>query len=218
MAEPPENRPTAVGDHHDLDLRGTREALRAVDPHDRDAVAALVDPLAVTAAAGSFEALELLVRAVDEFRLARPAIQRLLVNDADVDEVAQDVLVAVAETVGSYRGDARFSTWLYQVARFKAIAHLRRTRPTTPLPDDASESAAEGTAGDAQRISSIIATRASVAEILESLPALYRGPVTLRDIEELPYDEVAMQLGININTAKTRVARGRALVAARLTS
>lgn len=206
--------PTANG--HSLDLRRVREALRSVDPADRDAVSAVVDPLARAAAAGSFGALELLLRAVDELRLTRPAIRRLLVNDTDVEEVAQDVLVAVAETVGGYRGDARFTTWLYQVARFKAIAHLRRSRPAAPLPDDAPASGAAGTVGDAQRISSMIATRASVGEILEALPTLYGRPVALRDIDELSYDEVATELGINVNTAKTRVARGRALVAARL--
>lgn len=217
MGGAPHDNLNAAETGRDIELRGLREALRSVDPHDREALAAVVDPLASAAASGSFEALELLIRAVDELRLARPSIQRLLVNDADIDEVAQDVLVAIAETVSGYRGEARFTTWLYQVARFKAIAHLRRTRPTSPLPADA-PSGDDWATGDAQRISSMIATRASIDEILESLPVLYRTPVTLRDIEELPYDEVATRLGININTAKTRVARGRALVAARLTT
>ncbi|MEJ7845944.1 MAG: sigma-70 family RNA polymerase sigma factor [Acidimicrobiales bacterium] len=183
------------------------DALRRAS--DADARAALLDPLALAAGAGSVPALTLLLWAVDELGLARPAIRRLLVADAEVDEVAQDVLVAVAETIGGYRAEARFTTWLHQVARFKAIAHLRRKRPTGTLPDDER-------LGDAARISSIIATRTSVETILRELPEAYRGPVVLRDIEHLPYDELARRLDLNLNTAKARVARGRALVAARL--
>lgn len=202
----------------ELDARVVREALRTLSPRDSGAVAAVIDPLASSAAAGSVEALDLLIWAIDELGLARPAIRRILVDDADVDEVAQDVLVAIAETVSAYRGEARFTTWLYQVARFKAIAHLRRTRPTVPLDgvDGAGGAGGDDPTGDARRISSLIATRASVRQILDTLPDAYRAPLVLRDMDQLPYDEVARQLGLNVNTAKTRVARGRAMVAARM--
>jgi RNA polymerase sigma-70 factor, ECF subfamily len=185
-----------------------RQVLRAA-AGDRDAVADLLDPLAREAAAGSPEAVEVLVWAVDELGLARPAIRNLVVDEADVEEVTQDVLVAVAETIDGYRGEARFTTWLHQVARFKAIAFLRRRRETMALPDDEA-------VGDAQRISSMIATRASIDDVLRQLPDEYREPVLLRDVQQLPYDQLAERLALNVNTAKSRVARGRALVAARL--
>jgi RNA polymerase sigma-70 factor (ECF subfamily) len=185
-----------------------QEALREA-AGDRDRLSELLDPLARDAAAGSPEALEVVVWAVDELGLARSAIRQLLVDEADVEEVTQDVLVAVAETVDGFRGEARFTTWLHQVARFKAIAFLRRRRETAALPSD-------DPAGDAQRISSMIATRASIDEVLRQLPEEYREPVVLRDVQQLPYDQLAERLALNVNTAKTRVARGRALVAARL--
>jgi RNA polymerase sigma-70 factor, ECF subfamily len=153
-----------------------------------------------------------------------------LVDPADVEEVAQDVLVAVAETIRGYRGESRFTTWLYQVARFKAIAHLRRTRPSMavngslggPSPGPGAPSVGADIeppeVGDSQRISSMIATRTSVDEALQGLPERYRAPVMLRDVEQLPYDVIARRLELNINTAKTRVARGRALVAAHLSA
>lgn len=152
--------------------------------------------------------LEVLLWAIDELDLARPAIRRLVVAESDVDDVAQDVLVAVAESISGFRGDARFTTWLHQVARFKAIAYLRRQRDQVPLSDD--------DVGDARRMSSLIATRATVQRVVDELPERYRDPVRLRDIDQLPYEEVAVRLGIPPATARTRVARGRALAAARL--
>lgn len=168
--------------------------------------AELLDPVAARAAQGDLDALEDLLWAVDALRLARPAVRRLVVDEADAEEVEQDVLVAVAETISGFRGDARFTTWLHQVARNKAIALLRRRRPTASLDD----------VGDAARISSIIATRTALDDAIGRLPEMYRVAVVRRDVERRPYVEVAEVLGINVNTAKTRVARGRALAAAHL--
>jgi RNA polymerase sigma-70 factor (ECF subfamily) len=185
----------------------TRKALAAA-AGDPERLAALLDPLAVEAAAGERDALELLVWAVDELRLAEPAVRGLVINRADVEDVTQDVLIAVAETIGGFRGEARFRTWLNQVARFKAIDHLRRKR------DEAGLSA--GDVGDAARISSMLAERATLERVLTGLPEHYGRALVLRDVQQLDYDDIARRLGITVNTARSRVARGRGLVAARL--
>ncbi len=182
-----------------------RKALRTAA--DRDARSDLIDAVALRASGGDAAALDDLLWAIDELHLARPAIRRLVVQDADAEEVEQDVLVAVAETIAAFRGEARFTTWLHQVARFKAVAHLRRRRDTVTLDEDP---------GDAARISSIIATRTALDNAIRDLPEGYREALVLRDIEQCPYTEVAERLGLNLNTAKSRVARGRALTAARL--
>lgn len=188
------------------DQREWRREVR--EATDREARAELVDAVARQAASGDLDALGELIWVVDELHLARSSIRRLVVQDADAEEVEQDVLVAVAETIGSFRGDARFTTWLHQVARFKAIAHLRRRRSTAPLDDDDQ--------GDAARISSVIATRTVLDAVVRDLPEIYRTALVLRDIEGRPYAEAATLLDLNVNTVKARVARGRALAAARL--
>ncbi|MGH9210473.1 MAG: RNA polymerase sigma factor [Acidimicrobiales bacterium] len=184
-----------------------RTALRRA-ASDPESLAALIDPLAAHAAAGSLAHLELVVWAIDELRLADFTIRRLVLDESDADDVAQDVLVAVAETISGFRGEARFTTWLNGVARFKAIAHLRRKRDEAPL-DDVGPT-------DAERISSMLANRVVLQELLDDLPEHYRAAVVLRDVQQLPYQEITRRLAINVNTAKSRVARGRALVAARL--
>jgi len=204
----------AGGSAVDLDaaLRGDRRAgnavmgaLRAAERDD-----ALIDQVALAAAGGSEIALDYLLAAIDELGLARGAIRRLVLAPDAVDDITQDVLIVVAEKIGTFRGEARFTTWLYRVARFKAIDHLRRSRDTDGLDD------AEQEPSDAMRMSSLIATRALIRTAVDALPEHYREAVVLRDIEGLPYEEVALR-GVPLNTAKTRVARGRALVAAKIT-
>lgn len=185
-----------------------RTALRAATGTER---ADLLDRLAGDAV-DDRAALETLLWAVDDLDLARPAVRRLVIGEVDVDDVVQDVLITVADRLHTFRGDARFTTWLHQVARHKAIAHLRRRRDEAPLPDDGTET--PGT--DAARLSSMIATRASVRAALDDLPARYRDPVVLRDVDHLAYDRIAARLDLPAATVRTRVARGRALAAATL--
>lgn len=168
----------------------------------------LLDELAGTAAAGDLAALDALLRTLDERRLVRTAVRRTIVAEADLDDVVQDVMVAVAEGIGGFRGEARFTTWMGGIARHKALAHLRRRRDEAPLPDEL--------VGDARRVSSVLATRATVEDVITRLPDIYRSVVVLRDVEQRPYDEIATTLGLNEHTVRTRAARGRAVAAALL--
>jgi RNA polymerase sigma-70 factor (ECF subfamily) len=175
---------------------------------DDEQRAPLLDPVARAAGQGDLAALDDLLWAVDELGLARRTVRRLVLDEQDADEVEQDVLVAVAETVHAFRGESRFTTWMHTVARRKAVDALRRRRtPTTAITDDL---------GDARRISSVIATRTALDAAIASLPDTYRDAVVLRDVEGHEYAVVADRLGLNLNTTRTRIARGRALVAAHL--
>jgi RNA polymerase sigma-70 factor, ECF subfamily len=99
---------------------------------------------------------------------------------------------------------------LFTIAHHRAVDHLRRQRATEPLPD--------GDVGDALRISSLISTREAVQQLVRRLPDHYRRGVELRNIERLSYAGAAQRLGLNVNTVKSHVARGRALLAAMLES
>jgi RNA polymerase sigma-70 factor (ECF subfamily) len=111
----------------------------------------------------------------------------------------------VVQAIGSFQGDAKFTTWLHQLARNRSVDHLRRVRSTT------SREAVEPS--PAERMSSLVASRHAVRQLLDQLPPRYRDAVLLRDVEHLPYADVATRLGRNLNTVKAHVARGRALLA-----
>lgn len=170
----------------------------------------VLDALALSASNGSPFALELLLGLVTDHRLAATAIGRHVSSSAVAEEVEQEVLIAVARSIHRYRGDARFTTWLYALARNTAVSELRRQRPTSAMEDE--------TLGDwaQRRVSSLVAERDMVREAVYSLPPVFRETVLLRDVERLSYSEIAERQGLAINTVRSRLSRGRALLAARL--
>lgn len=168
---------------------------------------AALDALARHATTGSPVAVELLIEAIDRWAVARHAVRKVLIDESAVDEVTQDTLIAVAQTVATFQGQGTFAAWLHQMARRRAADHLRRMRST---------SGAAGHDSDAAQIAALVSSDAEVRSLLDGLPDRYRDAVLLRDVEGLPYPEAAVRLGRNVDTVKAHVARGRALLAGRL--
>lgn len=167
-----------------------------------------LDELARLAGTGSGLAVELLIEAIDELGVARRAVAAFLFDEAAVQDVTQDTLIAVAGSVTSFRGDAKFTTWLHQVARRRTVDYLRRERSTERLDEEDH--------GPAMRISSLVASEDAARQLVGSLPEPYRSAVYLRDVKRRPYPDVARDLDRNLNTVRSHVARGRAMLAALL--
>lgn len=174
-----------------------------------DELADLVDAAGRSAADGDSDSLDSLLYAIDHHRLADPGIRRVVMEESTVDDVRQDVLIAVTQSIASWNRSGRFTTWLFVVGRNKAVDHVRRR---TPVPD----SEAVEQLSDAERISSLLAERHDAANLIASLPETYREAVRLRDIEGLSYGEVASTLELPVNTASSRIHRGRAMLAQQL--
>lgn len=175
---------------------------------DRGEISELLNKFALEAAGGSREALDSLLQVIDEHRLANAMVRRFILNEELVDEATQDTLIAIAESIHKFRSESKFTTWLYSIARNVAIGHLRRINP------DVSLDTAENSAGASRRLSSVVAERAAIQRAVETLPDHYRDTVMLRDIERRTYEEIATELGIELNTVRSRLARGRAMLAA----
>jgi len=146
------------------------------------------------------------------FRLTRSA--------QDAEEVAQDAFVSAWKSLGGFRGDATFSTWLYRIVWRKAIdrAELLRNRGRREIAvDDPARVEAETMPGDAGSSSAAAAAgRAGSAEsarlerLLATLPEVARAVVTLFYYEDRSVGDVAAALGIPEGTVKTHLFRARA--------
>jgi hypothetical protein len=96
----------------------------------------ILNSLAISAANGSPYALELLLGFMTDYRLAAPAIGRHVQSPAVIEEVEQEVLIAVARSIHRFRAEAKFTTWLYSLARNTAVSELRRLKQTSSIDDE----------------------------------------------------------------------------------
>jgi len=168
--------------------------------------AELLDALATAAAGGDNNAAADLAWAVLRFRLARGAIRQYLISDADVDAAEQATLVAVAFRIQSWKGESRFTTWLYQVAKNEARQLIRAEKRHR----DRAESGdpVEHAEHFVARVSSMIADAAMVRRAIDALTENHKAALLLREEQGLTYDEIAEQLDVPLSTAKTWVRRG----------
>jgi RNA polymerase sigma-70 factor (ECF subfamily) len=124
-----------------------------------------------------------------------------ILGDRDLaDDVAQDAFVRAFRFLRRYRGDARFSTWLFSITRNCAMDELRRSARRARI---------EVRATAERQISSDLRLRVEVREALAGLPLDLRAPVVLIDMFGLSYREVASVLGLAEGTVKSRVHRAR---------
>jgi len=128
-----------------------------------------------------------------------------LVGPGSADDVVQEVFVSVHRNLNSFRGEARFSTWLHRITLNACAAVLRKKQPDSL--DDWPEPAAHH---DPARAGEQAQLRELLAWAMRQLPEGVREAVTLRELAELDYAEIAEVLGIELGTVKSRISRGRA--------
>lgn len=203
-----------------MGMTRTDELVRALDAADARAASRAADELVAAGyadealdalaerAASSRSALELLVETLDTSGVVHRFVGSMLLDRDAIDDVAQDTLISVVQSITSYRGGGRFTSWVHPIVRRRVADHLRRQRETTTLDEELLPTA---------RMSSMIATRATVQQALADLPELYRIPVMLRDVHGLTYAQVAERTGRTLGTVKSQISRGRAMVAGMLT-
>jgi len=152
-------------------------------------------------------------------------------NDADAEEVVQDVFRALFDKADTFEGRSSLSTWLYRVTTNKALRTRQRKRVKlevsledqlpTFLEDghragDRSFLLADWSAGAEDEVLSS-ETRALVHRAIDMLPSHYRVVVVLRDIEELSNEEIAEILGEGVASVKSRLHRARMALREQLT-
>ena len=145
---------------------------------------------------------------------------RIVGNDDDAEDVAQEAFVRAYRALPRFRGDSKFSSWLYRITTNRALTHLKRRNRRGDTVDIDAGPHIEARAvddGRAEETSPELhvrdeefrrAVRAAVTE----LPEQYRVVVTLFYLEERSYKEVAATLGIPMGTLKTHLHRARALL------
>jgi RNA polymerase sigma-70 factor (ECF subfamily) len=168
------------GDHEDL-----VERLQASDP-------------------AAFEAL---VRAY-QHRVFGVAV-RMLGNRTDAEDIAQEVFLRVYRAIGTFRGEAKLSTWLYGIASNLCLNRLASADRHRVRHDEDAIMRAPSEAADATATIERNEVDTALRQAIAELPDERRIVVVLRDLEGLSYDEIAQALDLEPGTVRSRLHRAR---------
>ncbi|MSO50563.1 MAG: sigma-70 family RNA polymerase sigma factor [Acidobacteria bacterium] len=121
------------------------------------------------------------------------------------EDVAQEAFLRAFRSLGQFRGQSTFKTWLYQIATNVARTQVARRRDRKE--DQEPETRPDRPSGE--NVERRVIAHDQLRRALAELPDDWREAVILRDIEGLEYREIADVLGIPMGTVESRIFRGR---------
>ncbi len=155
-------------------------------------------------------------------------VNQLLRNSEDAEEVTQDAFIRAHRGLVNFRGESAFSTWLFQIAtnlaRNRYWYWWRRKKDKSvsldaPLRSDSETTLGDMIAAEVETPDDITVSREFVTRIasgMERLGAKHREILVLRNVKNQTYEEIAGILGISVGTVKSRIARARESLRAKL--
>ena len=178
------------------------QAILADDPEPRDKVAAVApaEPSLTEAT------LLTLIPKLKGF------LSRRVSNEADVDDLTQEVLLRIHQSAASLSDQTRVYAWIWQIARNAVIDHYRRSKPSVDL-DSVSLGPEAPQGSDIQEL-----VLTWLGPTIQELPEPYRDAMRLSEIEGLDQAEVAARLSLSLSATKSRILRGRVKLREALTA
>ena len=173
--------------------------------------------------AGDKELFHELIRPYE--RMVYLTLFSIVKNETEAEDGAQETVISAYRHLASFRGDAKFSTWLTTIAINEGRKRLRKAKGAAEESIEEEVEAHEGDYSPApltdwREIPLEALERKELREALQvavaELPDIYRQVFTLRDLEELNVEETAQALGITTGTVKVRLHRARMLLQKRL--
>lgn len=150
-------------------------------------------------------------------------ISKFVANNADINDIAQDAFIKAYKAINSFRGESSFYTWLYRIVVNAAKTFLKsNSKHKNSIDVDSPEFQSIDEQG-------ILASKDTPDRIIESqelhevilkamndLPKELREAITLREIEGMSYDDMAIALKVPVGTVRSRIFRAREFIESRM--
>jgi RNA polymerase sigma-70 factor (ECF subfamily) len=145
-------------------------------------------------------------------------VYRMLGDAQEAEDLAQEVFITVFRSIDAFRGESKFSTWLYRIAinhcknRIKYLG--RRAHRRTQNLEDTAEGELQGasSAGSLPGPEKVLMGQELEGVVQAAIAALseeHRALIILRDLEQVSYEDIAAMTGLNTGTVKSRLHRAR---------
>ncbi|MGV3666707.1 MAG: RNA polymerase sigma factor [Leptospira bouyouniensis] len=138
--------------------------------------------------------------------------RKAFLSEEEAEDFTQEVFIKAYESLSLFRGEAQFSTWLFQIAKFRLTkVNKKKTHLITDWTDDVT------TLADNSKPSLVdVLDKEETHDILHSLiaklPKSYQLPILLHYFENKPLKEISNDLNIKLNTIKSHISRGKELL------
>ncbi|NLC15475.1 MAG: sigma-70 family RNA polymerase sigma factor [Firmicutes bacterium] len=173
------------------------------------------EALVERASRGDLSAFEALVRAY-ETKLYNVAL-RMVSDSEDAMDIVQEVFLKAHQALPGFRGDSKFSTWIYRICMNASLDHLRRRKKaqvySLDAPVEFSDSEVQRQVEDPVDSTEDLVEAKFLGEklfaILDDLEPHYRAVLILCDVQGYSYQEIAEILDTSLGTVKSRIHRAR---------
>jgi RNA polymerase sigma-70 factor (ECF subfamily) len=142
---------------------------------------------------------------------------RVLGHEEDARDVCQDTFLRAYRALPGFKGQAKFSSWLYRIALNLCRDWIRRQRraPVTQIPEDTDPAELSTSAEPAESIEDLVERRemsALVEQAMRSLSEEQRTAIILKEYHGMTFQEIADMQGCPLSTVKTRLYQGLSIL------
>lgn len=163
--------------------------------------------LATAASGGDIVAFEEIYRR--HHRRVYSICYRFLRNATETEDLVQDVFIQLYRKIGSYRGEAAFSTWLHRLTVNQVLMHLRRSTVKREKTTEDGETPVQIASGTENPKRMPIVDKIVLKRAIAQLSTGYRNVFVLHDIEGYEHDEISKILGCATGTSKSQLHKAR---------
>ncbi len=166
---------------------------------------------------GKPEVFEALIQAYQDRVVS--TCSRFVHHQSDAEDVAQEVFVEIYQSIGSFRGESKLSTWIYRISvmksldflrkqkRMKRLGHMKRVLGWEDQPDEVVLQASQEAGPD--EILEVQESQEALRQAVESLPQSQRIAITLHKLEQLPTTEVSEIMGTTVSAVEGLIHRAK---------
>jgi RNA polymerase sigma factor (sigma-70 family) len=142
---------------------------------------------------------------------------RFKVPENDIEDVTQEIFIAVLKSLGSFKGQSKFSTWIWTITNRKIVDYYRSNKSRlTDEQDDYEEAVTRNLSNHTASVDSSQEDLVAIQHALGTLPQNYQDILLMRFVDEIPFNEIALQNKQSLEATKSLFRRSVAALTKRM--